>query len=182
MVQKVDMLSTYYRKSNLPIGLQIDTDVELKSEVTEIIESIRNGTYHHQLILFSGLNRGKTLSAASCLREWLKTRREVITDELPGLFLPVHQLCYQNRTIDKRTRDPELQAVISKACSTDFLILDGIFSYVTQNDDLLLQAIYDARQYSGKTTLVTTSIVDPLDCAGSILFRIARDAQQKVVF
>jgi len=182
MAEQIDMLSTYCRRALLPAELQVRKDIEYKPEILEVLTAIENGTYQHQKMLFSGYNRGKTTSACACLLEFLKTRRHYVSNECPGLFLSVHQLCYQNRTIDKYNRDPELQALIRTACATDFLILDGVFSYVTQNDDLLLQAIYDKRQHCGKTTIVTTELKDPLKVASSILFRIARDAERKVSF
>lgn len=182
MGQVVDMTDTYYRKANLPEGLRQEPSVALKSEIIQLVESIEKGTYVHSIILLAGLHTGKTLGAAALLRAWLKSRRSIIDSGTPGYFLPIHQLCYQNRTVDRYNRDPALQQVIATASRTDFLIMDGIFSYLTQNDDLLLQSIYDARQHCGRTTVVTTSIVDPMACAGSILYRIARDSNIKVVY
>ena len=110
------------------------------------------------------------------------SRSDVVDSRCPGYFCSVHQLCYQNRTVDRYNRDDAFIQTIQTMLTTDFLVLDGLFSYITQNDDLLLQSIYDGRQHSSKTTIVTTDIVDPTACAGSVLFRIARDAQIKVVF
>ena len=72
--------------------------------------------------------------------------------------------------------------MIRRATKVDFLVLDGMFPYLTQNDDLLLQAIYDARQHKSGITVVTTSVTNPLDCAGSIMYRLARDAKYKEEF
>lgn len=182
MAQEIDMLTTYYRKAQLPQNLRLDSSCPSNPEVIKLVDSIRNMTFAPSVVLFSGLGTGKTVGAAAMLREYLKTRRDVIEGGTPGFFLPIHALCYQNRSIDRYKRDEALQDVIRIASKTDFLVMDGIFSYLTQNDDLLLQSLYDARQHSGKTTVVTTSIVDPLDCAGSVLYRISRDAKVKVVF
>ena len=182
MAQQIDMIETYYRKAQLPEGLRKDPARILKPEIMQLISSIESGTFIHSIILLSGLRPGKTVSAAALLRAWLKSRRDVVDSGIPGYFLPIHQLCYQNRTVDRYTRDENLEQVIRSAVKTDFLVMDGIFSYLTQNDDLLLHSIYDARQHSGKTTVVTTSITDPTACAGSVLYRIARDANIKVVY
>jgi hypothetical protein len=181
-MESVDMLKTYLRKSQLPASLQSEPTQPLKQEVQLIIEAIQKGTYAHSIMLLSGLKRGKTTCAGALLREWLKSRASIVDSMSPGYFCSVHQLCYQNRTVDRYHRDEGLNSTIQTMLKTDFLVLDGVFSYLTQNDDLLLQYIYDGRQHSGKTTIVTTDIVDPTACAGSILFRIARDAQIKVVF
>lgn len=182
MAQKVDMLETYYRKACLPTGLQQKTPYDLPEQVMDLYRAIESGTYAHRIIVLSGLKPGKTVSAAALLRAWLKARRDVIEYGVPGYFLQVHQLCYQNRSIDRYRRDDALQEVIRTACRSEFLVLDGIFSYLTQNDDLLLQSIYDARQHSCKTTIITTSITDPLACAGSVLYRMFRDADIKISF
>ena len=182
MAQTIDMLETYYRKANLPQILREDSSCPSNPEVLKLVDSIKNHTFAPSIIVFSGIGQGKTRGAAAMLREYLKTRRDVIDNGTPGYFLSVHSLCYQNRSVDRYKRDEDLQQVIRTAINTDFLVLDGIFSYLTQNDDLLLQSLYDARQYSGKTTVVTTSIIDPLDCSGSVLYRISRDANVKVEF
>jgi hypothetical protein len=181
-MDKVDMLSTYCRKAALPVVLREEPTAALKPEVNQLISAIRGGTYAHSLILMSGLKRGKTTNAGALLKEWLVSRSDVVDSRCPGYFCSVHQLCYQNRTVDRYNRDDALIQTIQTMLTTDFLVLDGLFSYITQNDDLLLQSIYDGRQHSSKTTIVTTDIVDPTACAGSVLFRIARDAQIKVVF
>lgn len=182
MAKEIDMTQTFYRKAGLPLGLQAEPEFELKSEVIDLCTAIEQGTYTHSIIVFQGLKPGKTVSAAAVLRAWIKQRKGVVDASTPGIFLSVHQLCYQNRSIDRYQRDEALQQALSTAKNTDFLVLDGLFSYITQNDDLMLQALYDSRQHSCKTTLVTTNIEDPLECAGSILYRICRDADVKVVF
>lgn len=182
MVQQIDMVNTYYRKAQLPEGLRKEPSIALKPEIAQLVQFIENRTYAHSIILLAGLHPGKTVGAAALLRAWLKSRRDVVDSGTPGYFLSVHQICYQNRTVDRYNRDEGLQRAILTATKTDFLVMDGVFSYITQNDDLLLQSIYDARQHSGKTTVVTTSITDPMECAGSILYRVARDANIKVVY
>lgn len=183
MASDVDMYSTFCRKAMLPEELREEnSDLQYRPEVVEMLNEIKNGGLATKRVLLHGYAQGKTVSACACLREFLKSRRYIVTNDCPGLFVSVHQLCYQNRTVDKYNRDAGLQALIRDACTTDFLILDGLFSYLTQNDDLLLQAIYDKRQHSGKITFVTTEIVDPLNTSSSLLFRIARDAERRVVF
>lgn len=176
-----DMLATYIRRARLPEGLRTEPVCDIKYDILKLADEIRSNYYSHKKILIHGLRRGKTTSAAYLLLEYLKTRQGVISNETPGLFLSVNQLCYQNRTIDRYQRDEGLQHTLSLAMQTDFLVLDSVFSYLTQNDDLMLQALYDARQHSAKTTIITTSVLDPADCAGSILFRMFRDADVKVV-
>lgn len=183
MSQAIDMTETYYRRACLPAGLRRDNlSISYRDEILQLARAINDGTYAHSIVLLSGLRRGKTVNAAKLIRSWIETRKNVVDQGTPAYFLPIHQLCYQNRSVDRYNRDEVLQGVIRTACYTDFLVMDGVFSYITQNDDLLLQSIYDSRQHSGKTTVVTTSIVDPTDCAGNILYRIARDANIKVVF
>lgn len=181
-IQQVDMLDTYYRRGEVPRGLRVDLTDKVSSDIKNIIDTIRNGTYQHKLMLFTGNNKGKTLSAGMLLREWLLSQRYNVSHGTPGLFLSTHQLCYQNRTTDRYAKNPGLDAIIKAACDTDFLVIDGMFSYMTQVDDLLLQAIYDARQYSMRTTIVTTTVTDPLSTSTSLLFRIARDAEFKKKF
>lgn len=182
MAQTIDMLDTYFRKAQLPKGLRKPPSQPIPEVAEAICKGMVEKTYAHSLILLNGLQPGKTVTAGTLLRTWLETKRETIDSGLPGYFVPVHQLCYQNRSVDRYHRDEGLQEIIRNACRTDFLVLDGIFSYLTQNDDLLLQSIYDARQHSCKTTVVTTSIIDPLACAGSVLFRVFRDADIKITF
>ena len=75
-----------------------------------------------------------------------------------------------------------MQNMVRRAANARCLILDGLFSYLTQIDDLMLQAIYDSRQNKSCITIVTTSISDPVNYAGSILYRLARDARIKEEF
>jgi hypothetical protein len=180
-LKNIDMLSTYVRKANIPLGLQ-SNDHDLPVEVNDLMEEIKHGKYSHKIIVLHGLRRGKTTSAASLLMEFLRTRQGVVSAETPGLFVSVNQLCYQNRSVDRYNRDENLQVQLRLAANADFLVLDGVFSYLTQNDDLMLQALYDARQHASKTTVITTGVLDPTECAGSILFRMFRDADIKVVF
>lgn len=182
MAHTIDMMPTYYRKAELPGGLYADPTFPLQEGTIQLQKAIESGTYKHSIILMSGLAPGKTVNAVELLKTWLKTRQSVVDTRLLGYFVPVRGLCWQNRCIDRYNRDEGLIATIRKAREADFLVLDGVFSYLTQNDDLLLQAIYDARQHSGKTTIVTTSIIDPLECAGSVLYRVARDANVRMVF
>lgn len=182
MAMEIDMTPTFYRKAGLPSELQKEPDFTLRGEVQGIRDMITKGAYQHSVIVFCGLKPGKTVSAAALLRDWISFKKTDVGSVLPGFFLPIHQLCYQNRSVDRFNRDEALQEVIRSACSTDFLIMDGVFAYLTQNDDLLLQSIYDARQHSGKTTVVTTSVENPMDCSGSILYRLERDSKIKVVF
>lgn len=184
---EVDMRPTYYRKSHLPPGLINPelcntSEIVLPDAVRGVIEDINNDRYKHKLILLHGLKRGKTWSAAAIMRAWIEKQMYSVTSKTPALFVPVRQLCYQNRTVDRYHRDEALTELIREAMDADVLVLDGVFSYITQNDDLLLQALYDSRQYSLKTTIITTSMANPLDCAGSVMFRVARDAEMRVEF
>lgn len=182
---EIDMRPTYYRKSQLPPGLLTPCtgkEIVLPEAVQGVIQDIKNDRYKHKLILLHGLKRGKTWSAAAIMRAWIEKQKSMVYSKTPALFVPVRQLCYQNRTVDRYRRDEGLNELIRQAMEADILVLDGVFSYITQNDDLLLQALYDGRQYSLKTTIVTTSIANPLDCAGSVMFRVARDAEMRVEF
>lgn len=182
MANAINMLQTYYRKSRLPEGLQADCEFELKAEIVNMKDAILSRDYQHRRIILHGASAGKTTSAAELLKAWLQTRSDVVDYGLPGFFLSIHQLCYQNRCVDRYARDAGLEATIQDACRADFLIMDGLFPYLTQNDDLLLQAIYDQRQHANKTTIVTTGILDPLDCASSLAFRMFRDADMIIKF
>ena len=134
------------------------------------------------VILLSGLRRGKTTNAAALMLSYFNSRRYIMDTQDVGLYISVNQLCYQNRTQDRYQRDNDVQNMVRRAANARCLILDGLFSYLTQIDDLMLQAIYDSRQNKSCITIVTTSISDPVNCAGSILYRLARDARIKEEF
>lgn len=134
------------------------------------------------VILLSGLRRGKTTNAAALMLSYFNSRRYIMDTQDVGLYISVNQLCYQNRTQDRYQRDNDVQNMVRRAANARCLILDGLFSYLTQIDDLMLQAIYDSRQNKSCITIVTTSISDPVNCAGSILYRLARDARIKEKF
>ena len=174
------MYPTLLRKSELPDALHVVNPDYVKDGVKQLCERI--ATLDKGVIVLCGLKRGKSTNAAALLLSFLHSRRGIIDTEDVGYYVSVHNMCYLNRTVDKYNRDPELMSKIRKASNAKCLVLDGVFSYLTQNDDLLLQAIYDNRQNSNKITIVTTSVEDPMECAGSILYRITRDAIHKEVF
>ena len=182
MANPVNMLHTYYRKARIPEGLQGECPYTLRPDIQHLIDAIGAGEYKHERIILHGFQTGKTVSAVELLKAWLKLRSTRIDSGLPGLFLSIHSLCYQNRSLDRFNRDAGLELAIQDACRADFLVMDGLFPYLTQNDDLLLQSIYDVRQHANKTTIWTTGIVDPLDCASSLPFRVFRDADIKIYF
>lgn len=180
MSEVIDVLSTLIRKSELPEKLRELPPVEfVRPGIKAICDNIQT---FDGVILLSGLKRGKTTNAAAILLSYLNSRRYIVDTQDAGLYISVNQLCYQNRTQDRYQRDNEVQNMVRRAVAARCLILDGLFSYLTQIDDLMLQAIYDARQNKSCITIVTTSIEDPLNCAGSILYRMARDAKYKEVF
>ena len=174
------MLPTLLRKACFPERFQnyINPD-HIRPAVLDICNNI---TRVNGVILLSGLKRGKTTNAAAILKAYLESRRYNVDTQDVGLFLSVNQLCYQNRTQDRYSRDNAVQSVVRQASVCKCLVLDGLFSYLTQLDDLMLQAIYDSRQNRSGITVVTTSMTDPLNCAGSVMYRIARDAIAKEEF
>lgn len=179
-MNNVDVFPTLIRKSLLPEKLTQFPPVEwVKPNIKQICDNIIN---FDGVILLSGLKRGKTTNAAALLLSYLNARRYIVDTQNVGLYVSVNQLCYQNRTQDRFNRDAAVQTMVRNASNARCLILDGLFSYLTQIDDLMLQSIYDARQNKSCITIVTTSITDPLNCAGSIMYRIARDAKIKEEF
>lgn len=180
MSNTVDVFDTLVRKAEVPEKLIQPPPVEyIKPGVKEVCDNIKT---FDGVVLLSGLQRGKTTNAAAILMSYLYARRYIVETQNIGLYLSVNQLCYQNRTQDRYNRDEGVQAMVRRAAAVRCLVLDGLFSYLTQIDDLMLQSIYDARQNKSCITVVTTSITDPLNCAGSVLYRIARDAKVKEVF
>lgn len=180
MSEEIDVFSTLVRKAELPEKLQTLPPIEyVRPGIKEICDNI---AVFDGVILLSGLKRGKTTNAAAILLSYLNSRRYIVDTQNVGLYISVNQLCYQNRTQDRYQRDNEVQNMVRRAAAARCLVLDGLFSYLTQIDDLMLQSIYDARQNKSCITVVTTSIDDPLSCAGSILYRMARDAKHKEVF
>lgn len=177
---RVDVLPTLLRRAEVPENLQNINPEYIRPGIMNICNNIQQ--FGSGVILLAGLKRGKSTNAAALLLSYLNTRRYIMKTDDVALYLSCHQLCYQNRTMDRYNRDYELQEKIRQASSCDFLVLDGLFSYLTQNDDLLLQAIYDARQHASGITVVTTSVTDPLNCSGSVLYRLSRDARYKEVF
>lgn len=182
MNSAIDVFPTLLRKAGVPEKFQ-DLDKFPREYIRpNIVELCNNIQTFDGVVLLSGLKRGKTTNAAAILLSYLDSRRYIVDTQDVGLYVSVNQLCYQNRTQDRYARDNEVQAVVRKAAAARCLVLDGLFSYLTQIDDLMLQAIYDARQNKSCITIVTTSMTDPLNCAGSIMYRIARDAKIKEVF
>lgn len=179
MNNDIDVFPTLLRKSELPEKLHNLPSEYVRPSVASLCNNIQT---FDGVILLSGLQRGKTTNAAAILLSYLNSRRYIVDTQDVGLYLSVNQLCYQNRTQDRYNRNNEVQAMVRRAANARCLVLDGLFSYLTQIDDLMLQAIYDARQNKSCITVVTTSMTDPLNCAGSIMYRIARDAKVKEVF
>lgn len=180
MNNQVDIMPTLIRKAELPEKLAQLPPVEyIRPQIMDLCKNIAT---FDGVVLLSGLKRGKTTNAAAILWSYLNTRRYIMDTQNVGLYLSVNQLCYQNRTQDRFNRDNEVQTMVRRAATARCLVLDGLFSYLTQVDDLMLQAIYDARQNKSCITVVTTSMTDPLNCAGSIMYRIARDAKIKEEF
>lgn len=179
MNNQIDVFSTLLRKSELPEKLINIPQEYIRPNIAALCNQIAT---FDGVILLSGLTRGKTTNAAAILLSYMNTRRYIMDTQDVGLYISVNQLCYQNRTQDRYQRDNDVQNMVRRAATARCLILDGLFSYLTQIDDLMLQAIYDARQNKSCITIVTTSISDPLNCAGSILYRLARDAKVKEAF
>lgn len=174
-----DFYPTLLRKSELPEKLQNIPKEYVRPGIVQLCDNIQT---FDGVVLLSGIKRGKTTNAAVILLSYLNSRRYIADTQDVGLYISVNQLCYQNRTQDRYARDNAVQAMVHRAASARCLILDGLFSYLTQIDDLMLQSIYDARQNKSCITVVTTSMTDPLNCAGSIMYRLARDAKIKEVF
>lgn len=179
MSDLVDVFPTLLRKSELPEKLANISPEYIRPNIAELCNQIAT---FDGVILLSGLRRGKTTNAAALMLSYFNSRRYIMDTQDVGLYISVNQLCYQNRTQDRYQRDNDVQNMVRRAANARCLILDGLFSYLTQIDDLMLQAIYDARQNKSCITIVTTSISDPVNCAGSILYRLARDAKIKEEF
>lgn len=179
MSDLVDVFPTLLRKSELPEKLANIPPEYIRPNIAELCNQIAT---FDGVILLSGLRRGKTTNAAALMLSYFNSRRYIMDTQDVGLYISVNQLCYQNRTQDRYQRDNDVQHMVRRAANARCLILDGLFSYLTQIDDLMLQAIYDARQNKSCITIVTTSISDPVNCAGSILYRLARDAKIKEEF
>lgn len=180
MSNDVDVFSTLVRKADIPEKLRQLPPLEyIRPSIKEVCDNI---TMFDGVVLLSGLQRGKTTNASAVLLSYLMSRRYNVDTQNAGLYISVNQLCYQNRTQDRFNRDDSVQTMVRRAASAKCLVLDGLFSYLTQIDDLMLQSIYDARQNKSCITVVTTSMTDPLNCAGSIMYRMARDAKIKEVF
>lgn len=178
----VDVFPTLLRKAEVPEKFQDMNNIPKEYIRPNIIELCNNIQTFDGVVLLGGLKRGKTTNAAAILMSYLNSRRYIVDTQDVGLYISVNQLCYQNRTQDRYARDNAVQAMVQRAVRARCLVLDGLFSYLTQIDDLMLQAIYDARQNKSCITVVTTSMTDPLNCAGSIMYRIARDAKIKEEF
>lgn len=178
----VDVLPTLLRKAEVPEKFQDMNKFPPEYFRPSVVELCNNIQNFDGVVLLSGLKRGKTTNAAAILMSYLNSRRYIVDTQDVGLYISVNQLCYQNRTQDRYSRDNEVQSMVRRAANARCLVLDGLFSYLTQIDDLMLQAIYDARQNKSCITVVTTSMTDPLNCAGSIMYRMARDAKIKEVF
>lgn len=180
MNNQIDILPTLIRKAEIPEKLtEYPNEDYIRPAIKQVCQDIAT---FDGVILLNGLKRGKTTNAAMILMSYLNSRRYIMDTQNVGLYVSVNQLCYQNRTQDRFNRDNEVQAMVRRAAAARCLVLDGLFSYLTQIDDLMLQSIYDARQNKSCITVVTTSMTDPLNCAGSIMYRIARDAKIKEEF
>lgn len=179
-MEQLDVMPTLIRRAELSDGLTHINPEYVKPGIQNICEHITE--FGSGVVFLYGLKKGKSSNAAALMLSYFNTRRYIMKTDDVGLWVSVHQMCYQNRTVDRYNRDYELQDMIRRATKADFLVLDGMFPYITQNDDLLLQAIYDARQHKSGITVVTTSVTNPLDCAGSIMYRLARDARYKEEF
>lgn len=179
MSERIDVLPTLIRKSRLPEKLTTINEEWITPNIKNVCDRIST---LDGVVLLSGIKRGKTTNAAAIMLAYLNQRRYFLDTNDVALYLSVNQLCYENRTQDRYQRNNDLQQLIRSATNARCLILDGLFSYLTQMDDLMLQAIYDARQYKSGITIVTTPVSDPVNCAGSILYRIARDAVIKEEF
>lgn len=180
MEHTVDRMPTLLNRSELPTHLQKVNPEYVTDGVKQICNNIVN--FGDGVIFLYGLHRGKSTNAAALLLTYLNSYRHVVTTDDIGLYVNVSELCYLNRALDKHTYSEELYEKYRRIKSVKCLVLDGVFSYLTQNDDLLLQTIYNARQYHNGLTVITTSTNDVLNCAGSVLYRIARDAKYKEEF
>lgn len=180
MEHLVDRMPTLLNRSELPTHLQKVNPEYVTGGVKQICDNIV--AFGDGVVLLYGIRKGKSTNAAAILLTYLNSYRHVVTTDDVGLYVNVAELCYLNRALDKHTYSEELYEKYLRIKTAKCVVLDGVFSYLTQNDDLLLQTIYNARQYCKGLTVITTSTSDVLNCAGSILYRVSRDAKYKEEF
>lgn len=149
--------------------------------VTPGVQSICNNIFSATGIIYLyGTGYGKSTNAAAILLSYLNGYRDCVNVENVGLYLSAFELCLHNR--NRYGMDAWLteQLELIKTCKC--LVLDDMFACLTQQDDILMQAIYSMRQYFNGVTVVVTSTIDPTDCSGGSLFRFARAAKYKEEF
>lgn len=177
-----DRMPTLLRQSNLPIGLRKVNPEFLKPSIRSICENIK--AFKTGSIYLYGPGRGKSTSAAALMLNYLNLYRYNYTIDDVGYYISGYDLCRFNRTMNRYNEDDAAyyNKVMYQVKNAKCLIVDNIFDYMTQTDELLFNAIYDSRQYCGGLTIYTTIAIEPLQCAGTTLYRIARDATHKEQF
>ena len=172
-----EQLDRLIEQSGLPVELR-KIDI---SYVTPGVQTICNSVFSSTGIIYLyGNGIGKTTNAAAILMSYLNGDRDSVNIDDIGLFTTAYELCMHNKS--RYGMDAWLTERLEEIKRCKCLVLDDVFSYLTQQDDMLLQTIFDMRQYCGGVTVITSSVANPFDCAGSVLHRIARSAKYREEF
>ena len=177
-----DRMSTLLAQSNLPIELRKVNPEYLKPGIRSICENMRAFTSGG--IYLYGPGRGKSTNAAALLLNYLNLYRYTYAIDDVGYYISGYDLCRFNRVMDRYNKEDAARnnQVFNRIKNTKCLIVDYIFPTLNHNDAILFNAIYDMRQYCGGLTIYTSMVLDPLECASTPLYRIARDATHKEIF
>ena len=177
-----DRMPTLLKQSNLPVELRKVNPEFLKPSIRSICENMN--AFRTGCIYLCGPGRGKSTNAAALLLNYLNLYRYNYATNDIGYYISGYDLCRFNRTMNRYNEDDAAyyNKIMYQVKNAKCLVVDNIFDYMTQTDELLFNAIYDLRQYCGGLTIYTTFTIDPLKCAGTTLYRIARDANHKEQF
>lgn len=162
-------------------GLPVKLRKVNKEHVTLGVQSICNNMFATTGIIYlHGAGIGKSTNAAALLLSYLRGYCESAVVDNVGLYVSAYELCLHNRS--RFSQDAWLMEQLELIKTCKCLVLEDIFSYVTQFDDMLLQTVFNMRQYCDGVTVFTSGVSSSFDCAGSILQRIERSAKYKEEF
>lgn len=177
-----DRMPTLLKRSNLPVKLQKVNPEYLKPSIRTICENIRS--FESGSIFLGGPLKGKSTSAAAIMLNYLNMHRyKHLVDDV-GYYVSGYVLCRNSHIMDKFNKQESefMVETMNRIKNTKCLIVDDIFSNMTSLDAMLFNSIYAERQYCGGLTIYVSQTADPLECASSPLYRIARDAIHKELF
>lgn len=166
-------------QAELPFGLR-----KVNPEfVTKGVQEICNNMFATTgMIYLHGLGLGKSTNAAALLMSYIHGYAdcEAVTDI--GLYVNAYELCYQNSTRSRYQPNMWLSDHIERIRVCKCVVIDNLFATTTQQDDLLLQSIFDMRQYYDGVTIYTSGVRNAFDSASRVLQRIERSAKYKEEF